>query len=150
MRYSKPSTVPQDPETLQLAGRLDNLRLIQELKEHHENNRPKEFFAVAERVLRIKHGNPVVRSVIGPEGDVFTEREEVNKRIAEYFEEVYSGQVDRDDGRYTEMLDHIFSAGEELDPRVDFTMEEIEDAVLECNFKKGLGPDGFNGEVINE
>ena len=42
-------------------------------------------------MLRIKHGNPVVRSVIGPEGEVFTERDEVNKRIAEYFEEVYSG-----------------------------------------------------------
>ena len=48
------------------------------------------------------------------------------------------------------MLDHIYSVDDELNPRVDFTMGEVEDAILECNFKKGLGPDGFNGEVINE
>ena len=29
-----------------------------------------------------------------------------------------------------------------------FTADEVQDALKECNFDKGLGPDGFDGNVL--
>ena len=44
----------------------------------------KAFYATAERVLKIQCGNPVVRSVV-KEDQLITERDHVDKAIAEYF-----------------------------------------------------------------
>ena len=45
-------------------------------------------------MLRIKHGNPVVKVLIGSEEEVIDDKEEVSKRIAEYFQEVYKKKED--------------------------------------------------------
>ena len=45
-------------------------------------------------MLRIKHGNPVVKVLIGSEEEVIDDKEEVSKRIAEYFQEVYKKKGD--------------------------------------------------------
>ena len=45
----------------------------------------KAFYATAERVLRIKHGNPVVKVVLTEDGDVIAERDEVSELIGDYF-----------------------------------------------------------------
>ena len=44
----------------------------------------KAFYATAEKVLQIKCGNPVVRSVIKEE-QLISERDQVDAAIAEYF-----------------------------------------------------------------
>ena len=58
----------------------------------------KEFYATAEKVLRVESGNPVVRSVIKEE-QLISEKDQVEQAIADYFQEVY-GVEDRqmDDG----------------------------------------------------
>ena len=51
----------------------------------------KEFYAIAEKVLRVESGNPVVRSVI-KDDQLISERDQVDQAIAEYFQEVYSSE----------------------------------------------------------
>ena len=51
----------------------------------------KAFYATAEKVLQIKCGNPVVRSIIKEE-QLISERDQVDAAIAEYFQEVYQGE----------------------------------------------------------
>lgn len=29
-----------------------------------------------------------------------------------------------------------------------FTADDFEQAILQCNFNKGIGPDGFNGKIL--
>ena len=45
-------------------------------------------------MLHIKHGNPVVKFLIGSEEEVIYDKEKVSKRIAEYFQEVYKRKGD--------------------------------------------------------
>ena len=58
----------------------------------------KEFYATAEKVLRVESGNPVVKSVIKDE-QLISEKDQVEQEISEYFQEVNGGE-DRpmDDG----------------------------------------------------
>ena len=51
----------------------------------------KAFYATAEKVLQIKCGNPVVRSIIKEE-QLISERDQVDAAIAEYFQEVDQGE----------------------------------------------------------
>ena len=37
---------------------------------------------------------------------------------------------------------------EEGDQLIVFTSQEVKEAVKECNFNKGLGPDGFCGSIL--
>jgi len=48
----------------------------------------KEFYATAEKVLRVESGNPVMRSVIKDE-QLISEKDQVDQAIADYFQEVY-------------------------------------------------------------
>ena len=48
----------------------------------------KEFYATAEKVLRVESGNPVVKSVIKDE-QLISEKDQVEQAIAEYFQEFY-------------------------------------------------------------
>ena len=58
----------------------------------------KEFYATAEKVLRVESGNPVVRSVIKDE-HLISEKDQVEQAIADYFQEVYVGEDSQmDDG----------------------------------------------------
>ena len=50
----------------------------------------KAFYTIAEKVLRVQCGNPVVRSVI-VEDQLISDRVQVDEAIARYFQEVYSG-----------------------------------------------------------
>jgi hypothetical protein len=78
---------------LQLKYQDWNKELLQKLKDTFDKGDIKQFYATAERVLRIKHGNPVVKSVIDDDGEMVTTKEEVSKKVAAYFEKVY--QADR-------------------------------------------------------
>ena len=51
----------------------------------------KASYATAEKVMRVKSGNPIVRSVIV--GDqLISERDQVDAAIAEYFQGVYGSE----------------------------------------------------------
>jgi len=103
----------------------------------------KNFYSTAEKVLRIKHGNPVVKVLLGEGGEVTDEKEEVSRKVTEYFEGVY-----RKNGNEPV----IENTWDTPPPRptydVNFTNEEVRNAVRECNFNKGLGPDGFHGAIL--
>ena len=53
--------------------------LLDELKKYYDSHYMKQFYAVEEKVLRIKHGNPVVKVLIGKEEEVIDDKEEVSK-----------------------------------------------------------------------
>jgi len=63
--------------------------MLDDLKLHFDKKDMKQFYATAEKVLRIKHGNPVVKAVVSESGEVTNDKAEVDKLIAEYFRNVY-------------------------------------------------------------
>ena len=90
IRYAPAQKVQETPEMLQLAGELYNHKILDQLQRHFKAGKIKEFYATAEKVLRVESGNPVVRSVIV--GDqLISERDQVDQAIADYFQEVYGG-----------------------------------------------------------
>ena len=64
--------------------------MLDDLKSHFDKKDMKQFYATAEKVLRIKHGNPVVKAVVSESGEVTNDKAEVDKLIAEYFRNVYN------------------------------------------------------------
>ena len=74
---------------MRIKGQLDNKELESQLKRYFDEGDLKNFYSTAERVLRIKHGNPVVKVLLGEGGEVTDEKEEVSRKITEYFEGVY-------------------------------------------------------------
>ena len=63
--------------------------MLDDLKSHFDKKDMKQFYATAEKVLRIKHVNPVVKAVVSESGEVTNDKAEVDKLIAEYFRNVY-------------------------------------------------------------
>ena len=76
---------------MKLSGELHNHKVLDTLQRHFRTGNMKAFYATAEKVLQIKCGNPVVRSVIKEE-QLISERDQVDAAIAEYFQEVYQGE----------------------------------------------------------
>jgi hypothetical protein len=106
----------------------------------------KEFYATAEKVLRVESGNPVVKSVIKDE-QLISEKDQVEQAIAEYFQEVYGGE-DRPMEADTDL-----ALWERLEAAADaslglFTDSDVVEAIKASNFNKGLGPDGFDGSIL--
>ena len=106
----------------------------------------KEFYATAEKVLRVESGNPVVKSVIKDE-QLISEKDQVEQAIADYFQEVYSGE-----DRHME-ADTDLALWERLEAAADaslglFTDSDVVEAIKASNFNKGLGPDGFDGSIL--
>ena len=85
----------------------------------------------------------MVKVLLGEEGEVVDDREEVSKKIAEYFLGVYKKRGD--EPLITCTWDQPVV---ESDSGFTFSNEEVKEAVKECNFNKGLGPDGFNGSIL--
>ena len=76
-----PPRRPITPELLKLAGELHNHKVLDALQRHFRAGDMKAFYATAEKVLQIKCGNPVVRSVINYE-QLISERDQVDAAIA--------------------------------------------------------------------
>ena len=64
VRYSPAQKAHETPELLQLAGELQNHKVLDALQKHFRAGDMKAFYATAEKVLQIQCGNPVVRAVI--------------------------------------------------------------------------------------
>ena len=91
VRYSPAKKAQETPELLQLAGELHNHKILDDLQRHFRAGDLKAFYATADKVLQIQCGNPVVNSVIKEE-QLITDRDSVERAIAEYFENVYGGK----------------------------------------------------------
>ena len=69
---------------LQIAGELHNHKVLDQLHRHFKVGNIKEFYATAEKVLRVESGNPVVKSVI-VDDQLISEKDQVEQAIADYF-----------------------------------------------------------------
>ena len=50
----------------------------------------------------------------------------------------------------TDMIDEMIAAVEEsIDTTAMFSQEDIQEATKQSNFNKGLGPDCFDGNLLN-
>ena len=114
---------------------------------------------MANKVLMIKRANPIVFKVQRTEGDdivIYEDKKQVDMVIAEYFQNVYKRpthmvrglgvdfNVDSDD----EMVVQQEAMHNDNTHKIIFTADEVQAALKECNFDKGLGPDGFDGNVL--
>jgi hypothetical protein len=108
----------------------------------------KEFYALANKVMRIKRSNPVVTKVkrTSDNGDVeiFEEKTQVEKAISDYFTDIYKRpehmMVQGDDGANDDE--------EMIDTMTTFTNDDVITATKCSNFNKGLGPDCFDGNMM--
>ena len=146
VRYSPSQKSNETPELLQLAGELHNHKILEELRNFFRANNLKAFYATAEKVLRVECGNPVVRSVI-VEDQLISDRDQVDKAIAEYFQGVY-GREDLEAETDGDLL--MWERFQEAAGAMQgmFTMRDVEEAMKASNFNKGLGPDGFDGTIL--
>ena len=96
--------------------------------------------------MRVQCGDPVVRSVIV--GDqLISDRDQVDAAIAEYFQEVYGrGNQDIKTEEDLSMWTRFEAAAEAT--RGMFSTLDVEEAMWAFNFSKGLGPDGFDGTIL--
>ena len=69
---------------LQIAGELYKHKVLDQLLRHFKAGNIKEFYATAEKVLRVESGNPVVKSVI-VDDQLISEKDQVEQAIADYF-----------------------------------------------------------------
>ena len=74
------------------------------MKAHHQNNDWKAFYKIAEKVLRVKTNNPIVRTILTEENAPVNEEDEVMRNIAEYFKGVYAIQ---EEGKEEDELDQL-------------------------------------------
>ena len=109
----------------------------------------KEFYALVNKVMRIRRSNPVVTKVkrVSDSGDVevFEDKAHVEKAISDYFTDIYKrpdhmAPAREDDGEDEEMI-NTESA---------FTVEDVAIAARSSNFNEGLGPDCFDGNMLKQ
>lgn len=91
------------------------------------------------------------------DSEVFEEYGLVDKAIDEYFSEIYkrfdhlqtqSAETKQVDD--TEMIDEMIASVEEsTDTTAMISVEDIREATKQSNFNKGLGPDCFDGNLLN-
>ena len=87
-----------------------------------------------------------MRSVIA--GDqLFSERDQVDAAIAEYFQAVYGSEDQHFDTDEDILMWENFDAAVEATQGM-FTPQDVEEAMRASYFNKGLGPDGFNGTIL--
>ncbi len=142
---------------LALAAEFNEIRDIQDLTKLMREGRMKEFFQLANRVLRIKRSHPVANKVqrINEHGEeeVLDDRASAERAIAEYFANIYKRpehlKVDGVEEAVDEqMLDE--NSEQMLDTIPPFSTEDVENAAKDSNFNKGLGPDYFDGNLLRD
>ena len=129
-----------------MAGELHNHKVLNELHQYFRAGNMKTFYATAEKVLRVQCGNPVVRSVIADD-QLISERDQVDAAIAEYFQGVYGSEYLEAETEEDRTMWERFTEAVEA-TRGLFTAQDVEEAMRASNFNKGLGPDGFDGTIL--
>jgi hypothetical protein len=109
----------------------------------------KEFYALANKIMRIKRSNPVMTKVkrVSDSGDVevFEDKAHVEKAISDYFTDIYKRPDHMAPGREDEGEDE-----EMINTVSAFTVEDVAIAARYSNFNKGLGPDCFDGNMLKQ
>ena len=93
IRYRTKKQVQEEKEELAIAGEIDDAKNLHDLGTLLREGRMKEFYEVANRIMRIKRSNPVVtrvkRDTDSGDTEIFEERGPVESVIADYFSKVY-------------------------------------------------------------
>jgi hypothetical protein len=71
----------------------------------------------------------------------------VDAAIAEYFQAVYGSEDQQIDTEEDILMWEQFNEAVEA-TRGMFTTQDVEEAMRASNFNKGLGPDGFDGTIL--
>ena len=88
----------------------------------------------------------MVKSVIKEE-QLITDRDAVERAIAEYFEDVYGGKDREVDSEEDITMWTRLEATADLMVQL-FMTADVTEAMKASNFNKGLGPDGFDGCML--
>ena len=131
-----------EPEELELINELRKTTDIHNLTQMLRSGDMKEFYKTAERVLRVKPASPVVMKITTDNDEVIDDKDDVDRHIKEYFEAIYKAPE--------EWVDRMVISENTLDnsQRAYFSTIDIEQAMSMCNFNKGVGPDGFDGNIL--
>ena len=93
MRYHNRNTTEEEKEEFAIAGAFEESKNLKELGNLLRDGKMKEFYQIANKVLRIKRNHPVVTAVKreneNGESEIFEERGLVEQAIAEYFSRIY-------------------------------------------------------------
>jgi len=93
VRYRTSNQIHEELEELAIAEQFDELKNVKDLTHLLRGGEMKEFYKVANKVLKIKRSNPVVTKVqrenLTGDTEVYTEKPDVDDVIAEYFAEIY-------------------------------------------------------------
>ena len=145
-----------EAEELAIAAEFNEIKDIQDLTKLMRDNKLKEFYQLANKVLRIKRNHPIATRVQRlnemNEVEVFDDKDAAEQAIAEYFTTIYK----RPDHMQLQPSDTDFDVDEEmkdvddLDQLPLFNTEEVDNAIKASNFNKGLGPDCFDGSVLKD
>ena len=91
--YRTKHQIDEEKDELEIAGQIDAAKDLHDLSNLLKEGRMKEFYALANKVMRIKRSNPVVTKVkrVSDNGDVeiFEEKTQVEKAISGYFSDIY-------------------------------------------------------------
>ena len=82
----------------------------------------KEFYKEVNRMTKIKVGFPPVKGIIESGGKIIMEEEDVNRKIAEYYEGIFHKEEEK------------MEIGQDQEMRDIFTSEEVAEAMQQCNF----------------
>ena len=128
---------------------------IRKLAELLREGNMKEFYKIANKVLMVRTSNPVVRrikKVNENEEEIIEDRNLVEEEIANYFKIIYKRPEHM---REEQTTDEEMKGGESSEEIVNidttseiFRLADITEAIKCSNFKKGLGPDCFDGNIL--
>ena len=83
-----------------------------------------------------------VRGILTEEGEIVRDKHEIGRLIAQAYQELRLMDKKTKENR----MDEHFT--EEVNER--YMDQDIEEAIKECNFNKAIGPDGFDGKIIEK
>jgi hypothetical protein len=96
VRYRSRAELEEEKEELAIVGEYNNLSNLQNMTSLFREGNMKEFYKVANRVLRIHTNNPVVRKIkkeVNGEEEIVEDRILVEEAIASYFKQIYQRPV---------------------------------------------------------
>ena len=153
IRYRTKNQVQEEKEELVIAGEIDAAKNLHDLEILLREGRMKEFYEVANKIMRIKRSNPVVtkvkRDTDNGDTEIFEEHGPVEAVIAGYFTKIYKrpSHMAIADENANEDID---MGEEQINTNTLFNRDDVANAAMCSNFNKGLGPDCFDGNTLKK
>lgn len=111
------------------------LRTMQTLEKHLRANDLQSFYSLVNRLCQLKPSSPLVSGLEQESGEVIYNRTLIDKALAADF-------IERQE------LPGLSSLSLNSQYSTLFSAEDVARAIGQTNFNKGLGPDGFDGNVL--